>query len=126
MKPEDYDNYEQNVIEAIIQFNSYFSEYVKQMDEDLWNRAVDYAKSFAQSGVVSFNYVSEKSPDVVLNNLLSQQIFLKDLVIDIDETREEYMEFVEVQTKKGLSTPEIMKKWLEQDTLITWEAISWL
>lgn len=115
MKPEDYDNYEQNVIEAIIQFNGYFSEYVKQMDEDLWNRAVDYAKSFAQSGVVSFNYTSEKSPEIILNNFLAQQIFIKDLVTDIDETREEYMEFVEVQSKKGLSTPEIMKKWLSQE-----------
>lgn len=113
MKPEDYDRYEQNVVEAVIQFNSYFSEYVKQMDEDLWNRAVDYAKSFAKSGVVSFNYCSDKNIDDILGNLLAQQIFIKDLATDIEDTREEYMDFVDNNSK--LTTPQIMEKWLKEN-----------
>jgi hypothetical protein len=113
MKPEDYDRYEQNVIEAVMQFNTYFSEYVKQMDEELWNRAVDYAKSFAKSGVVSFNYSRDKGIDDILSNLLAQQIFLKDLAIDIEDTREEYMEFVE--NHNNLTTQQIMEKWMKEN-----------
>lgn len=32
------------VCQAFIQFNSFFSEYIKAMDIQLWQKAVDYAK----------------------------------------------------------------------------------
>jgi len=32
------------VCQAFIQFNSFFSEYIKEMDIQLWQKAVDYAK----------------------------------------------------------------------------------
>ena len=111
MKPEDYDNYEQNVLQAIMEFNTLFSDYIKQMDPNLWERAVDYAKDFAKSGNVSFNYTVEKKPEHILNTLLAQCIFIKELATDIEETRDEYTAFVEENSK--LPTPVIMQKWLE-------------
>jgi hypothetical protein len=112
MKPEDYENYEQNVLQAIMEFNTLFSDYIKQMDPELWERAVDYAKDFAKSGNVSFNYTTDKTPEHILSNLLSQTIFIKELVTDLDEVREEYMNFVEENSK--LPTPNIMEKWLKE------------
>lgn len=111
MNPEDYENYEQNVMQAIIEFNTLFSDYIKQMDPDLWTRAVDYAKSFAASGNVTFNYTEEKTPEHILKTLLSQTIFIKELALDLEEMRDEYTEFVEQHSK--LPTPTIMNKWLE-------------
>lgn len=32
------------VCQAFIQFNSFFNEYIKEMDIQLWQKAVDYAK----------------------------------------------------------------------------------
>jgi hypothetical protein len=112
MNPEDYENYEQNVMQAVIEFNTLFSDYIKQMDPDLWTRAVDYAKSFAASGNVTFNYAEEKTPQIILTNLLSQTIFIKELALDIEETRDEYLDFVEENSK--LPTASIMLKWLEK------------
>jgi hypothetical protein len=112
MKPEDYENYEQNVLQAIMEFNTLFSDYIKQMDPNLWERAVDYAEDFAKSGNISFNYTSDKTPELILSNLLSQTIFIKELVTDLDEVREEYMNFVEENSK--LPTPKIMEKWLNE------------
>lgn len=111
MKPEDYENYEQNVLQAIMEFNTLFSDYIKQMDPYLWERAVDYAKDFAKSGNVSLNYRSDKSPELILGNVLSQTIFIKELALDLEEIAEEYEQFVMDNSK--LPTEKIMQKWLE-------------
>lgn len=111
MKPEDYENYEQNMLQAIMEFNTLFSDYIKQMNPDLWNRAVDYAKDYAKSGNVVFNYNTEKTPQLILSSLLAQVIFIKELALDIEETTEEYLQFVEDNSK--LPTKKIMEKWLE-------------
>ena len=111
MKPEDYENYEQNVLQAVMEFNTLFSDYIKQMDPDLWERAVDYAKDFAKSGNVSFNYSTDKSTEHILTTTLSQTIFIKELVTDLEETADEYTQFVTDNSK--LPTAKIMQKWLE-------------
>jgi hypothetical protein len=61
------ENYESNenedhkdlVHEAIIEFQFAFCDYVKQMDIDMWKRAVDYAKTFTKVEGVSFEYDKE-------------------------------------------------------------------
>jgi hypothetical protein len=111
MKDEDYDKYEQNLMEAIFKFNTLFADYVKSVDEDLWKRAVDYAKDYSGSGNVSFDYVSEKTPDNLLKNTLSQTIFLRDLATDIEEVREEYIAFI--RNNKSKTTKEMQEKWLQ-------------
>ena len=112
MKQEDYEEYEENVMRAIMEFNTLFGDYVKQMNPELWGRALDYAKSFAKSGNVSFDYTAEKTQEHITNTLLSQTIFIKELVEDIEDMVNEYSEFVE--NNKDLSTQEIMQKWMEQ------------
>lgn len=111
MKDEDYEKYEQNVINAIIQFNTLFADYVKSVDEDLWKRAVDYAKDYAESGNVSFNYVTEKSPEHILSSTLTQTIFLRDVALDIEDVRDEYMKFIDKYRNKP--TEEIQQLWLK-------------
>ena len=111
MKDEDYEKYESDFVNAVIQFNSLFADYVKSVDEELWKRAVDYAKDYAGSGNVSFNYISEKNSKSILSSLLSQTIFLRDLALDIDEVREEYIQFV--NEHKNKTTEEIQDLWLK-------------
>jgi hypothetical protein len=41
---ENYAEAQLKVCQAFIQFNSFFSEYIKTMNPDLWKKAVDYAK----------------------------------------------------------------------------------
>jgi hypothetical protein len=48
---------------AIIEFGFKFAEYVKEMDPDLWKRAVDYAKDWTQVEGVSFYYVNDEDKD---------------------------------------------------------------
>jgi len=49
---------------AIIEFGFKFAEYVKEMDPDLWKRAVDYAKDWTQVEGVSFYYVKDEDEDI--------------------------------------------------------------
>jgi|LakMenEpi03Aug12_release.lakeMendotaPanAssembly.Ray.scaffolds.fasta_scaffold1341682_2 hypothetical protein len=43
--------YAQKMFEAYATFSSHFSNYIKQNDKDLWQRAVDYAMTFTQEDV---------------------------------------------------------------------------
>jgi hypothetical protein len=43
--------YAQKMFEAYTTFSSHFSNYIKQNDKDLWQRAVDYAMTFTQEDV---------------------------------------------------------------------------
>jgi hypothetical protein len=59
LSPEDY-----KVMESFIVFNSHFAEYIKQSDPNLFNRAIDYAKTFTEEDVtgIKLKYV-DKSND---------------------------------------------------------------
>lgn len=48
---------------AIIEFGFKFAEYVKEMDPDLWRRAVDYAKDWTQVEGVSFHYTKDREDE---------------------------------------------------------------
>lgn len=52
---------EDNLIKtAMIEFGLNFARYVKEMDLDLWNRAVAFAKDNTDVEGVSFSYPDEK------------------------------------------------------------------
>jgi hypothetical protein len=42
--------------EAFLIFTHYFQDYVREMDPELWKRAVDYAKTFTEVEGVEFTY----------------------------------------------------------------------
>lgn len=48
---------------AIIEFGFKFAEYVKEMNPDLWKRAIDYAKDWTQVEGVSFHYVKDEEDE---------------------------------------------------------------
>lgn len=45
--------------DALLNFMSLFSQYVKECDPKLWKRAIDYAKSFAETENVKFLYYED-------------------------------------------------------------------
>lgn len=46
--------------DALMNFMSLFSQYVKESDEKLWKRAIDYAKDYAETDNVKFLYYDDK------------------------------------------------------------------
>ena len=46
-----------------IEFSTHYADYVKEMDESLHKRAVDYAKTFTDVEGVEFNYIDEDEED---------------------------------------------------------------
>lgn len=55
----DDDRHAELLTKAIIEFGFKFAEYVKEMDEDLWKRAIDYAKDWTEVDGVSFYYAED-------------------------------------------------------------------
>ena len=50
-------------LEAVFEFSTHYAHYVKEMDESLHRRAVDYAKTFTDVEGVEFNYIDEDEED---------------------------------------------------------------
>jgi len=50
-------------LEAVFEFSTHYAHYVKEMDETLHRRAVDYAKTFTDVEGVEFNYIDEDEED---------------------------------------------------------------
>ena len=50
-------------LEAVFEFSTHYADYVKEMDESLHKRAVDYAKTFTDVEGVEFNYIDEDEED---------------------------------------------------------------
>jgi hypothetical protein len=76
--PNNQDNHEEDDLEnlppnvesslawAMMEFNCKFSEYIKEMNPDLWKKAVDYAVTFTKVHGITFEYVkTQTSEDVV-------------------------------------------------------------
>jgi hypothetical protein len=114
MKEEDYDNYQENLLMAVLKFNELFSDYVKQMDPVLWQKAKDYAKDYSETGNIKFQAISERSAETILLNISSQVIFVKNLASVISEMNEEFSTFLQQNPNK--SVDEIKKKWLKSHT----------
>lgn len=47
------------VCQAFLQFNSYFSQYIKEMNPDLWKKAVDYAKDSVDIPGVELKFLDD-------------------------------------------------------------------
>lgn len=47
------------VCQAFIQFNSFFSQYIKEMDKELWKKAVDFAKDSIDIPGVTLRFIEE-------------------------------------------------------------------
>ena len=50
-------------LEAVFEFSTHYADYVKEMDEALHRRAVDYAKTFTDVEGVEFKDISEVEED---------------------------------------------------------------
>jgi len=66
--PEDFPDDEEDeedilVRKALIEFSFKFSEYVKEVDHELWKRAVDYALTFTKVDGVEFVKDERAKPD---------------------------------------------------------------
>ena len=62
----DEDSYAEaqlKVCQAFLQFNSFFSEYVKELDPDLWKKAIEYAKDSVDIPGVELRFVDEDDED---------------------------------------------------------------
>ena len=46
-------------LEAVFEFSTHYAHYVKEMDENLHRRAVDYAKTFTDVEGVEFTYIDQ-------------------------------------------------------------------
>lgn len=49
----------EELADALLNFMSLFSQYVKECDQKLWKRAIDYAKEYAETDNVKFLYYEE-------------------------------------------------------------------
>lgn len=47
------------VCQAFLQFNSYFSQYIKEMSPDLWKKAVDFAKDSVDIPGVELKFLDD-------------------------------------------------------------------
>lgn len=54
---DDIDREEaEKITQAFLQFTHHFQVYIKEMEPELWRRAVDYAKTFTEVEGVEFTY----------------------------------------------------------------------
>lgn len=55
---DDIDREEaEKITHAFLQFTHHFQEYIREMNPELWKRAVDYSKTFTDVEGVEFTYV---------------------------------------------------------------------
>ena len=61
----DDDIPEEVLLEIVLEFNKHFAGYIKEVDEDLFQRAKDYARSFTEleGDDISFIDVEEDDED---------------------------------------------------------------
>lgn len=57
---ENNESESEELADALLNFMSLFSQYVKECDEKLWKRAIDYAKEYAETENVKFLYYDDK------------------------------------------------------------------
>jgi hypothetical protein len=67
MDDKDDDSYAEaqlKVCQAFLQFNSFFTEYVKELDPELWKKAIEYAKDSVDVPGVELRFVDEDDEDI--------------------------------------------------------------
>jgi hypothetical protein len=65
MSSEEEEIPDEVYLAAVLNFGKKFSEYVKEMDKPLWERAIAYAKDFVEveGYEVMFDYIEEDEED---------------------------------------------------------------
>ncbi len=56
MTPEDIKKLDPRIVLAMLNFSLLFSQYIEETDPQLWERGVDYAKSFVSVEGVDIEY----------------------------------------------------------------------
>ena len=56
MTPEDIKKLDPRIVLAMLNFSLLFSQYIEETDPKLWERGVDYAKSFVYVEGVDIEY----------------------------------------------------------------------
>ena len=66
MSSEEEEIPDEVYLAAVLNFGKKFSEYVKEMDKPLWERAIAYAKDFVEveGYEVMFDYIETEDDDV--------------------------------------------------------------
>tara|TARA_B100002019_G_C20982591_1_gene456549 strand:+ start:349 stop:561 length:213 start_codon:yes stop_codon:yes gene_type:complete len=66
MSSEEEEIPDEVYLAAVLNFGKKFSEYVKEMDKPLWERAIAYAKDFVEveGYEVIFDYIETEDDDV--------------------------------------------------------------
>ena len=59
----DDDIPEEVLLEIVLDFNRHFSSYVKEVDEDLFKRAKDYARSFTELEGYNISFIDMDEDD---------------------------------------------------------------
>lgn len=113
MNEEDFDKYNDALLDTVLQFNQLFADYVKEMDPELWKKAREYAKDFSKQHGIELADVSSKTPEMILADLTRQTLFIKITASTIQQMGEEYAEYVQKNSK--LSVPELQQKWLKEN-----------
>jgi hypothetical protein len=53
------DDAQLKVCQAFLQFNSFFNQYIKELNPDLWKKAVEYAKDSVDIPGVELKFIDE-------------------------------------------------------------------
>jgi hypothetical protein len=61
---EEYAEAQLKVCQAFLQFNSFFSQYIKELNPDLWQKAVDFAKDSVDIPGVELKFIDEEEEDI--------------------------------------------------------------
>ena len=72
---------------AMMEFNGNFSKYIKEMNPELWKKAVDYAVTFTKIDGITFEYVKTETEEDVIANI---EIPINDDEDDDEDDDEEY------------------------------------
>ena len=59
MEDIDIRDMDPQLTKAMIIFGLKFAEYVKEIDRDLWDRSIDYAKTYTKVEGIEINYLDE-------------------------------------------------------------------
>ena len=58
------DDAQLKVCQAFLQFNSFFSQYIKELNPDLWTKAVEFAKDSVDIPGVELKFIDEEDEDI--------------------------------------------------------------
>lgn len=89
-----------NLLIGLVDFHFKFSEYVREQDQEMFYRAVDYARTFTNTAGVEFEYWHEDNKK-----------FLNELYNMLLKKRNAYDKFIDKSVDAGDTLDEALDKW---------------